>query len=117
MDGCPDGSSRKSQRAPVGRDVFCSLVLLALFICAVPPGAVDDDRDDVTTTNNDDAARDPLHCLPNDVSDPTHFIMSHVIRGLSPSSVYEVMIQARNVHGWNELAHCHGYNARERNGS
>uniref|UniRef100_A0A182WDE7 I-set domain-containing protein n=1 Tax=Anopheles minimus TaxID=112268 RepID=A0A182WDE7_9DIPT len=37
-------------------------------------------------------------------SDPTHFIMSHVIRGLSPNSVYEVMIQARNVHGWNEVS-------------
>ncbi|EDS44575.1 conserved hypothetical protein [Culex quinquefasciatus] len=35
-------------------------------------------------------------------SDPTHFIMSHVIKGLSPNSVYEVMIQARNMHGWNE---------------
>uniref|UniRef100_A0A182FVH5 Ig-like domain-containing protein n=1 Tax=Anopheles albimanus TaxID=7167 RepID=A0A182FVH5_ANOAL len=37
-------------------------------------------------------------------SDATHFIMSHVIRGLSPNSVYEVMIQARNVHGWNEVS-------------
>lgn len=40
-------------------------------------------------------------------SDPTHFIMSHVIKGLSPNSVYEVMIQARNAHGWNEVRHTH----------
>lgn len=39
-------------------------------------------------------------------SDPTHFIMSHVIKGLSPGAVYEVMIQARNNHGWNEVRMC-----------
>ncbi|XP_035903702.1 limbic system-associated membrane protein [Anopheles stephensi] len=45
-------------------------------------------------------------------SDPTHFIMSHVIRGLSPNSVYEVMIQARNVHGWNEISDIHQFYTR-----
>uniref|UniRef100_A0A182JC15 Ig-like domain-containing protein n=1 Tax=Anopheles atroparvus TaxID=41427 RepID=A0A182JC15_ANOAO len=45
-------------------------------------------------------------------SDPTHFIMSHVIKGLSPNSVYEVMIQARNVHGWNEISDIHQFYTR-----
>uniref|UniRef100_A0A8D8ABK1 Lachesin n=2 Tax=Culex pipiens TaxID=7175 RepID=A0A8D8ABK1_CULPI len=45
-------------------------------------------------------------------SDPTHFIMSHVIKGLSPNSVYEVMIQARNMHGWNEISDIHQFYTR-----
>lgn len=32
-----------------------------------------------------------------------HFIMSHVIRGLEPNSVYEAIVQAKNRYGWNEV--------------
>lgn len=39
-------------------------------------------------------------------SSGNHFIMSHVIHGLEPNSVYEAIVQAKNRYGWNEVR-CH----------
>lgn len=36
-------------------------------------------------------------------SSGNHFIMSHVIHGLEPNSVYEAIVQAKNRYGWNEV--------------
>lgn len=35
--------------------------------------------------------------------DQTHFVMSYLIRKLDHNSVYEAMVQARNMYGWNEV--------------
>lgn len=35
--------------------------------------------------------------------DATHFVMSYTIKKLDHNSVYEAMIQARNIYGWNEV--------------
>lgn len=35
--------------------------------------------------------------------DSSHFVMSYIIRQLEQNSVYEVMVQARNRFGWNEV--------------
>lgn len=36
--------------------------------------------------------------------DASHFIMSHVIRGLEHNAVYEAIVQAKNRYGWNEVS-------------
>lgn len=38
--------------------------------------------------------------------DSRTFIMSYIIIALEHNSVYEVMVQAKNVYGWNEVR-CH----------
>lgn len=35
--------------------------------------------------------------------DSRHFVMSYIIKQLEHNSVYEVMVQARNRFGWNEV--------------
>lgn len=35
--------------------------------------------------------------------DSRHFVMSYIIKQLEHNSVYEVMVQARNRYGWNEV--------------
>ncbi|CAO1437052.1 unnamed protein product [Diamesa hyperborea] len=35
--------------------------------------------------------------------DARHFVMSYIIKSLEHNSIYEVMVQARNSYGWNEL--------------
>jgi hypothetical protein len=35
--------------------------------------------------------------------DSRHFVMSYIIIALEHNSVYEVMVQAKNLHGWNEV--------------
>jgi hypothetical protein len=35
--------------------------------------------------------------------DSRHFVMSYIIKQLEHDSVYEVMVQARNRYGWNEV--------------
>jgi UDP-N-acetylglucosamine 2-epimerase len=42
--------------------------------------------------------------------DSRHFVMSYIIRALEHNSVYEVMVQAKNRYGWNEVSE----RARER---
>lgn len=37
--------------------------------------------------------------------DSRHFVMSYIIRALEHNSVYEVMVQAKNRYGWNEVRH------------
>lgn len=37
--------------------------------------------------------------------DSSHFVMSHMIKGLAHNSVYEAMVQARNIYGWNEVTY------------
>jgi hypothetical protein len=47
--------------------------------------------------------------VPNLVRyDETHYLMSHIIKGLEHNSVYEAMVQAKNMYGWNEVRLC-GY--------
>lgn len=36
--------------------------------------------------------------------DLNHFVMSYIIKQLEHSSVYEVMVQAKNRYGWNEVS-------------
>lgn len=36
--------------------------------------------------------------------DSKTFIMSYIIIALEHNSVYEVMVQAKNVYGWNEVS-------------
>lgn len=35
--------------------------------------------------------------------DSRHFVMSYIIKQLEHNSVYEVMVQAKNRYGWNEV--------------
>lgn len=35
--------------------------------------------------------------------DSRHFVMSYIIAKLEHNSVYEVMVQAKNRYGWNEV--------------
>ena len=35
--------------------------------------------------------------------DSRHFVMSYIIISLEHNSVYEVMVQAKNMYGWNEV--------------
>lgn len=35
--------------------------------------------------------------------DSRHFVMSYIIIALEHNSVYEVMVQAKNSYGWNEV--------------
>jgi hypothetical protein len=35
--------------------------------------------------------------------DSRHFVMSYIIIALEHNSVYEVMVQAKNMYGWNEV--------------
>lgn len=35
--------------------------------------------------------------------DSRHYIMSYIIKSLEHNSVYEVMVQAKNMYGWNEV--------------
>jgi hypothetical protein len=48
---------------------------------------------------------DELIPSPSRVSryDARHFVMSYIIKYLEHNSVYEVMVQARNQFGWNEV--------------
>lgn len=36
--------------------------------------------------------------------DLNHFVMSYIIKQLEHNSVYEVMVQAKNRYGWNEVS-------------
>lgn len=36
--------------------------------------------------------------------DSRHFVMSYIIIALEHNSVYEVMVQAKNMYGWNEVS-------------
>lgn len=36
--------------------------------------------------------------------DSRHFVMSYIIKQLEHNSVYEVMVQAKNRFGWNEVS-------------
>jgi hypothetical protein len=40
--------------------------------------------------------------------DSRHFVMSYIIKQLEQNSVYEVMVQARNRFGWNEVSYHEG---------
>jgi hypothetical protein len=40
--------------------------------------------------------------------DSRHFVMSYIIKQLEQNSVYEVMVQARNRFGWNEVSYQEG---------
>ncbi|XP_063708471.1 limbic system-associated membrane protein [Culicoides brevitarsis] len=44
--------------------------------------------------------------------DQTHFVMSYLIRKLDHNSVYEAMVQARNMYGWNEISDIHQFYTR-----
>ncbi|CAD7081255.1 unnamed protein product [Hermetia illucens] len=47
--------------------------------------------------------------------DASHFIMSHVIRGLEHNAVYEAIVQAKNRYGWNEISDIHQFYTRDHN--
>lgn len=36
--------------------------------------------------------------------DPNHGVMSYMIKKLDHNSVYEAMVQAKNIYGWNEVS-------------
>lgn len=38
--------------------------------------------------------------------DARHFVISYIIKHLDHSSVYELMVQAKNKIGWNEVSLC-----------
>ncbi|CRK89241.1 CLUMA_CG003000, isoform A [Clunio marinus] len=44
--------------------------------------------------------------------DSRHFVMSYIIRQLEHNSVYEVMVQAKNRYGWNEVSDIHQFHTR-----
>ncbi|CRK89239.1 CLUMA_CG002998, isoform A [Clunio marinus] len=44
--------------------------------------------------------------------DSRHFVMSYIIIALEHNSVYEVMVQAKNLYGWNEVSDIHQFYTR-----
>ncbi|KAG5671483.1 hypothetical protein PVAND_001677 [Polypedilum vanderplanki] len=44
--------------------------------------------------------------------DSRHFVMSYIITKLEHNSVYEVMVQAKNRYGWNEVSDIHQFHTR-----
>ncbi|CAO1425000.1 unnamed protein product [Diamesa hyperborea] len=44
--------------------------------------------------------------------DSRHFVMSYIIIALDHNSVYEVMVQAKNSYGWNEISDIHQFYTR-----
>lgn len=56
-----------------------------------------------------------LHSTPTFGESKTTHVMSYNIRGLEPSSVYEVIIQAKNKHGWNEVSDLYQFRTHSSN--
>lgn len=75
--------------------VFFCLSFFAIFINSPPQ---------MNETYQKPGKWDELILFPS-VSryDSRHFVMSYIIKQLEHNSVYEVMVQARNRFGWNEV--------------
>ncbi|KAK7580602.1 hypothetical protein V9T40_001231 [Parthenolecanium corni] len=56
-----------------------------------------------------------LHSTPAFGESKTTHVMSYNIRGLEPSSVYEVIIQAKNKYGWNEVSDLYQFRTHSSN--
>lgn len=55
-----------------------------------------------------------IHAPSHVESKATH-VMSYNIRGLEPASIYEVIIQAKNKYGWNEVSDLYQFRTHNMN--